>query len=185
MIDFKLNSKIDSAYGAVIASFISISVFMGSLIPWLMTGPYSPEGNALWIIALIWAILSEGWLIITALVSLIRMKHPIGLTIAVLQPKVPILIRPLLSLWWFLHALIGVIFGITLMVINIHAPWYGHALLIVTSGGIAYMAYVYIMLSVTAFTKSPAILAKVWNLRSWWGGLACLITFLIPLIKIQ
>ena len=186
MIDFKLNSKIDGFLGILIGSLISMSVFFGALVmtveSYLIPNSLDlPWQRAFLIGVLIWASITEWWFIITSLISLIRNRHPLGLAIAILQPIAPLIFRPLIALWWLFHALIGIVFGIAVIIINLHASWYGHLLVTIITGAFAYMAYVFVLLSVTAFTKSPSMLVRTWKLRAWWGGLACLITLLIPL----
>ncbi len=185
VIDSKLSSKIDEYLGILIGSLVSMTVLVwcivvafGSLWDIHSLDPF--WWKALLIFFLILSSVTDGWFLIKSLILLIRRRHPLGISIAVLQPMVPFIFRPVISLWWLLHALIGLSLGIGIIVLNMHAPWYGHLLLTILTGAGAYMVYVFVLLSVTAFTKSPSILVKTLHLRAWWGGLACLVAFLIP-----
>lgn len=183
MIDFKLNQKADGIAGLVMGSVVAMSFFLAVVMLTFQAvadppGAVPPGKLAVYVAVLVLASLAEWWFIVTAIFSMLRKRHPLVLTVAVLQPRLPPLLRPVMTLWWTGHALVCLLFGVTILFATPMLAWHGHLLITVLTGAFAHMTYVFVLLAVSAMTKSPTALARAWKLRMWWGGFVFVVAIL-------
>ncbi|MGA2583359.1 MAG: hypothetical protein ABSG31_08780 [Tepidisphaeraceae bacterium] len=100
-------------------------------------------------------------------------KRPLGLRIALIQRRPPLLLRPIVCLWWLAHFATAVLFALILAELKRDASGVvdtsDHVLLSVltflASLGITYSANGYLLLAITALRRSRKVITTIWSWR--------------------
>jgi hypothetical protein len=134
----------------------------------------SHEHDNLWLQLLgitffIWCILSEGWFLITVWKTILRQEHPSAVVLSLQQPRLPIVLRPIASLWWLFQFLMAVVWGMVLSILEKDMPSWAWGIMSIIISGFTYLTFNYLLLAVTAFTKKRNVITTVWKWRGWWA----------------
>ncbi|QDU54579.1 hypothetical protein [Aeoliella mucimassa] len=105
----------------------------------------------------------------TTVAGIVRPTLPVALATALRQPDWPRLLRPLIALWWIQQFILGTVFSIALIEGNPQASLGELVILMVLSGAFTYAAYGFLLLTVTCYTKTPELIAKLWHWRTRWA----------------
>jgi len=166
----RTRSKIDAVVSAVVGSLIAINITMGSgAILFAFHQPYAMWQKALGVVFFVWCVLTEGWFLIMVWKTILRNEHPSAVALAMQQPRLPGVLRPVASLWWLFQFLMAVVWGMVLSMFEKDMPAWAWAIVAVFISGFAYLTFGYLLLSITAFTKRHDVMARVWGWRGRWA----------------
>lgn len=163
-------SKIDAVVSAVVGSLIAINITMGSgAVLFAFRQPYASWQKVLGVLFFVWCILTEGWFLIMVWKTILRQEHPSAVALAIQQPRLPVALRPVASLWWLFQFLMAVVWGMVLTIFEKDMPAWAWAIVAVFISGFAYLTFGYLLLTVTAFSKRQDLIARVWGWRGGWA----------------
>jgi hypothetical protein len=94
-------------------------------------------------------------------------RFPLAPHLAVEQWHWPVPLRPFVSLWWLAHFFLAAAVAVCLDLLFRHQPiaWWWHAGMYAFGFSATYSANLYLLLAVSAFTRSPTLLQAVWRSR--------------------
>ena len=128
-----------------------------------------------WLVCL-FCLASEGWFLVTAYCEVRRYwqaidAHPplFAVAIALQQPRLPYLLRPLAGLWWIFHFWMGMVLAIVPLVAERRMPLGQVVVFGLFATAFAYLAFVYLLLFVTVFTRRPRLIRWIWRWRGPWA----------------
>jgi hypothetical protein len=164
-------NTIDALVTTMIGSLLGMNIVMGSgaLLLTIIDGQYSVWLIALGVTFFAWCLVTEVWVGITLWSRFLTHQHPFAVAVAMRQPLMPVLVRPLSSLWWFFHFAQVLVWGIVLTIAEKDMPFIGTLAVAGATTALSYPAFVYLMLAITAWTKDQQQVARIWRWRGPWA----------------
>jgi hypothetical protein len=99
----------------------------------------------------------------------IRIRLPLALVMATQVPRIPVLLRPLLSLWWLAYFTAGGLGGWAVFAwarkVLVGAPVLRVLLPVVLDFGILFAVNLYLMLAAAALIRQPMLWQRLWRWR--------------------
>ena len=175
----KINALISSSIG----TYIALNIIAGSGF-WVFE---SAQAFSIWqqillAVFFLWSITTELWFIIMSWKIFFEKKELFAITLAMQQPRIPVLFRPLLSLWWIFHFLLALVWGLLLTFFLRDHSLFTNLIIAVITSGFAYLTFGYFLLAITVFTRRYDLMTTVWFWRTRWAiahGLIVLTTKLL------
>jgi hypothetical protein len=163
-------SKIDAVVGAVIGTIIAMNILFGSgFLLFESVRSYPTWQKGLCAVFFVWCVITEMWFILMTWGVIMKQEAPAALAVAMRQPLLPGVLRPIASLWWFFQFMMGLVWGIVLSVAEKDMPTWASAIVAVVISGFAYLTFGYLLLTITAFTKRHDLMVRVWGWRGRWA----------------
>lgn len=166
-----LKEKVDSCISVFVGSFMSLGILFGaaSVVFAAFDGSYGAWMRALAILFGAWCLAVEGWYLVTSWCAVARNLHPVAIAIALQQPRLPPILRPIAMIWWSFKFLMGLVWSCILTIMEKDFSTIGVIALGVITSGFAYLTYGYALLAITSLSKNPSILSRVWRWRARWA----------------
>lgn len=176
--------KIDSTVGILIGNFAELGIIFGSAnILTAARHAYPIWMQTLGVLFFIWCLVTGLWFMVTSLKILLRKQsNHASLSIALLQPKIPSVLRLPLSLWWLFHFLMTLIWGIVLTIYDQGISLLLSLMIAGITSGLTYLTFGYLLLTVTVFIKNQEIILRLWKRRSLWALTHGLIIIAVKLL---
>ena len=163
-------SKVDAVVGAVIGTIIAINIMLGSgFLLFESARSYPTWQKALCWAFFAWCLLTEIWFVLMAWGVIVKQEAPASVAVAMRQPRLPIPLRPIASLWWLFQFLMGVVWGMVLSIFEKDMPGWAWAIVAIFISGFAYLTFGYLLLAITTFTKKHDVMIRVWGWRGRWA----------------
>jgi hypothetical protein len=169
---------VEEALGGLLALIIAASVMISSVLIGLERSP-DRLLDGLWRYGIVAAICVVEFLHVFALYRAMG-RRPYAPAVALLLPKLPLLLRLPVSAFWLVHLLFACGF-----------IWAAHAgfvtssvlvrlLLIVLAAGLSYLAFGYLLNAVATVRPDQTIISRLWSKRAWYAGAISVIVILLP-----
>ncbi|MGB8356165.1 MAG: hypothetical protein WCD79_19870 [Chthoniobacteraceae bacterium] len=181
--DHPIAHKIDTVLSLLAAMLVCF--FLTMVVTGLLTDPlpHKSQTTLNWLIGLqIWTLITDGWFIVMMWTGVSRKWEPLAPRIAAAQPRLPWILRPFIGLWWLLHmVLISML--LTIMTLQTHHPgWVSLVLMFLADWGMSYLSIIFLLLTVTAFSRNLNAVLWFWKHRVLWSLGISAITISIKLI---
>jgi hypothetical protein len=118
------------------------------------------------------SVLFDGWFILTVYRCLGRRELPLGPALAMRQRQLPAPLRLLQAAWWLARVVILVLLAFRLEQVLGAPAWKSDAdsnlvliILTIFVFGVTFTANLYMMLTVSAFTRNAELLDRIWRYR--------------------
>jgi hypothetical protein len=182
MNDSSFFSRMDAFMGAMIGSLMAVAIVMGATLL-LGEASFAPawQGIAAGLFFL-WCVVAEGWFLLTTWHVVLNKYVPYAVAIALFQPRMPVLLRPIAALWWGYQSPLALVWGIVLCVFERAMPTAVACLVAIVTAAFSSVTFGYLLLAVTAFTKEPATIVRIWNWRGRWALAHGVIAFAAKLV---
>jgi hypothetical protein len=164
----RVHEIIESWVGTFFATLLSIMGLMVAILVVLIDASWERAVGLMAVLSAIWfwlngRHLSGMWRAVQ------RGEHPAAVVAAVCQRPPPLLLRPLVAVWWLIYFAIGVAFILMMEAQMVTDAETGGAPVLVLAVFLAFMyAYVanaYMLMAVAAFTSNARIIRRVWGWR--------------------
>ena len=118
---------------------------------------------------LAWTLATELSYVITMFSTISKGIFPTALAVGMNIPRVPIIVRPILAVWWLFHFLMVTVWSVVLNV-SAHDIHFDYVVLVAAvTSGMTYLTYGYVVLCVTTFTRSRKTVERLWHWRGRWS----------------
>ena len=118
----------------------------------------------------LWCLVTEIWFLNTTWHVVLNGYRPYPVEIALRQPRLPALLRPISTLWWSYHFLMALAWGIALCVYERQMPIAVVGIVAVATSILSYLCFGYLLLAVTALTKKETVIRRLWGWRGRWAA---------------
>jgi hypothetical protein len=165
-IEFR--AQLDGIISAVVGSIAAIGIVTGSVF--LFQSAWAGPGwqRSLAALFFLWCLITEFWFLFGTWRAIGNGEEPWAVVVAVQQPRLWPLLRPVASLWWVYHFSLALVWGILLSVAG-QIPLAVKPLVVLVVTALSYLTFVYVLLAATAFTRNTNVIGRVWNWRGRWA----------------
>jgi hypothetical protein len=169
----EVGNRVEAFAGAFIGSFIAVLLGVGTaqFLNAVWEGPIWQTIAAGLLFG--WCLVTEFWFLCTTWDVVLHEPAPCAVAIALRQPTLPVPVRPVMAIWWGFHSLLALTFGISIIMIGFlfgpQMPIGVVLLLGLITSAFAGVTFDYVLLAVTAFTREPAFVQKLWCWRGRWA----------------
>jgi len=176
----RLESVGGAALGVVLSVSILVSVFL--IVPDNLREPEGPT-RVLSIVALLLICTLEPLYIFLLVASIARSGlESLGATMALRHPRVPLVLRPVVSLYWLMHFLFAWAFVWMVQRTEHEANALMAATLAMLVFALSYLAYGYLLLAVAVFSKNHVVTGFLLKGRVYCCVLISLLSVLVPYV---
>jgi len=173
-------SILEAVFGLIVSFLLAVCVLLSALIIGFERSPSGIlEGLARY--SLMIAICLLEVFHIYALCKAVERKSPSAVAVALALPKMPLLLRPPVALFWLIHLFftMGFIWA---------AQQYGartenlllRATLTLLAAGLSFVAFGYFLNAVAAVKPDETTLQKVWHNRRWYALVIAVLVIVLP-----
>jgi hypothetical protein len=183
-LKFHLADKIDSFFGMILACAMGTGFLTMFLIQITDTSFHRPAWEMdCFYAGFLWTLVADGWLMVMTVHGVVKGRQPLAPLIAVSQPLLPGVFRPLVALWWLLHMVFACVIAVAVSLSISHKEWPEIIVTILISGGASYLAFSYLLLVVTAISRNLDAVLWLWKFRTRWALGIFAATFGVEVVK--
>lgn len=173
--------RFDRVSEIFIAAFIALSLLAGAtfLLSYVRLAPAWPAFAS--VAFFLWCATTEMWFLFSTWHVVSNGYEPYFVAVALRQPTLPVVLRPLIALWWGYQSLLALVWGMCAGIAAQQLPLIAGIALALITIALSRATFGFALLAMSAFTKEPVRIMRLWSWRDWWAVASGIIVALAKL----